>query len=307
LIRGRYADYKDTVILKVVDKIEHRAPYADSGGDLMIPVDYYHTVSANYSQGTDKRNIKYIWKVLPESDTGLEVIDSEKMETPVVLHYGSTTPRILILEAIEDSLRSTRDIKLIHTNETSISVVMPPRLMAENPENYVPPNSSIELVIKDLKRYNPSEVFWYQLSGEYVELLKTDRGAIIKTGNYVDDLVFAAFVKIEDLFTPPVIFKVYAGRSESIPPPVADAGVDQKVSPFSEVRLNGSKSSAFSSRNIKYIWKQVYGPSVKLKDDDTAFPTFIAPKLYGRLIFSLTVNDGFVNSRPDTVIIDVSN
>ncbi len=306
-IKGRDQNYEDSVLLRVVDRVEKIAPYADAEGDIKIPVNYAHNVSANYSQGTDRTNMKYLWITLPESNPLLTTGDCEKIETTVTLNQESVVPQILLLEVMENGLRSSRNIKLIYSNTETKSVITAPRFWPVQSVIYATANSKVELEIKNIENYNASEILWYQLSGNSAELRKTERGATVYTPQYVDDLVFAAFVRVDGLFSPPVLFRIISGRSTGMEPPVANAGSDQKVKTLSEVRLNGSKSTVSYPRKITYKWKQVYGNSVTLRDSDTAFPTFTAPRLLGKLIFLLTVSDGYVTSRPDTVIIDVSN
>ncbi len=306
-IKGRENDYEDTLLLKVVDKCEGVAPFADADGDIKIPAGYSHKVLGNYSQGRNRSNLKYLWLTLPESNPLLIVDDNEKMEATITLKEESAVPQILLLEVIENGLRSTRNIKLIYTNTESQSVIISPRFHAVQSEIFANVNSEVELTIKDIENYDPDDIFWYQLGGDYVEITKKGKSAIIYTSEYVDELVFAAFVRIDKLFSPPVFFKIISGKNLGMDPPVANAGSDQKVKALSEVRLNGSKSTVSYPRKIMYRWKQVYGPSVQLKNDDTAFPSFTAPRILGKLIFLLTVSDGYVTSRPDTVVIEVSN
>ncbi len=80
--------------------------------------------------------------------------------------------------------------------------------------------------------------------------------------------------------------------------PTADAGAHQNVFPDETVNLDGTASSdpiegdAISS----YTWQQVYGTPVTLDLSTPSAPSFKAPKHFGVLIFSLTVNDGVDNS-----------
>ncbi|MCX7942941.1 MAG: hypothetical protein N2746_00295 [Deltaproteobacteria bacterium] len=305
--KGKRHQYEDTIKLRIVDTVENYAPYSDADGDIKIPTNYSHKISAIYSQGSNRKDMKYIWTTIPEYNDYLKIENNQSMETYVLLTKESSIPQILLLEVIENGLRSSRNIKLIHTNKESKSVIIAPRFQPEEERILANVNSDVELKIRNIEKYDKSEVVWYQLSGGDVELRKTLRGAQIRTSEFVDELIFSAFVKVDDLFSPPVFFKIITGETEGISPPIANAGADQRVKPLSLVKLNGTKSSVSYPRKIKYKWKQVYGNSVELKDSETPFPYFTAPRLSGKLIFLLTVNDGYVTSRPDTVIIDVSN
>ncbi|MGC8927787.1 MAG: PKD domain-containing protein [Myxococcota bacterium] len=306
-IKGRQYTYEDTLTFRVVDRISHWAPLADAGGDVSLPPGYSHRVDAYYSQGKNRANMKYLWMTIPDSNPLLSISSKESFETTLVVNDIFDIPQIVLLEVIEDGLRSTRDIKLIHPNTESHSVVMAPRLEPEASEINAQTDSKVELRFKNVDKYKIAETYWFQLSGNRVELSNIYGGVEFITSDMVDNLTFAAFAKIDNLYTPPTFFKVRVGGSSGVALPVADAGADQKVKTLSEVRLNGSKSTVSYPRKITYRWRQVYGSTVSLKDADKPFPYFTAPRLIGKLVFQLTVNDGYITSQPDTVIIDVTN
>ncbi len=93
--------------------------------------------------------------------------------------------------------------------------------------------------------------------------------------------------------------------------PVANAGVDQTVS-STPVYLNGSESSDAGGDPITYAWtfSSIPAESTLINSDiinaDTASPSFI-PDVDGEYIISLIVNDGILDSEPDTVAINYTN
>ena len=98
--------------------------------------------------------------------------------------------------------------------------------------------------------------------------------------------------------------------SSSNTAPTADAGSDQTVASATSVTLDGTSSSDADSDALTYTWSQTSGTSVTLSSTTAAQPTFTAPTLAvgdadAVLVFSLTVNDGTVNSSADTVTITV--
>ena len=91
-------------------------------------------------------------------------------------------------------------------------------------------------------------------------------------------------------------------------PPVANAGVDQgPINTGTMVTLNGGASTDPDGNPLTYSWTQVSGPAATLSSATSANPTFVAPNVNGtqNLVFQLVVNDGTVNSPPDTVTIAV--
>ncbi|HEX5185884.1 MAG TPA: hypothetical protein VFV86_03250 [Nitrososphaeraceae archaeon] len=90
-------------------------------------------------------------------------------------------------------------------------------------------------------------------------------------------------------------------------PPTANAGSDQEVRSESFVSLNGLGSSDPDNDTLIYSWSQISGPNVTLSDSVSPIPTFTAPDVNSDtdLTFQLIVNDGTINSAPDTVVVKV--
>lgn len=89
--------------------------------------------------------------------------------------------------------------------------------------------------------------------------------------------------------------------------PVANAGSDQSVNEGVTVSLDGSRSSDGDLNNLIYTWTAP--EKVILSDTKSPKPSFTAPvvKKDSTLTFSLVVNDGFINSAPSTVKVNVLN
>lgn len=86
--------------------------------------------------------------------------------------------------------------------------------------------------------------------------------------------------------------------------PTANAGVDQDVNKGSVVQLNGSGSSDPNGDTLTYAWTQISGTAMTLSSTTAANPTFTASTV-GTFEFRLVVNDGYVSSTADTVVIRV--
>jgi hypothetical protein len=89
--------------------------------------------------------------------------------------------------------------------------------------------------------------------------------------------------------------------------PVADAGDDQSgLEANTLVTLDGSGSYDPDGDSIGYSWTQVAGPAVSLSDSSSVQPTF-TPTIRGIYVFELIVDDGSLNSPPDSVTVSVDN
>ena len=92
-------------------------------------------------------------------------------------------------------------------------------------------------------------------------------------------------------------------------PPVANAGPGQSVPAMSTVFLNGSGSSDVDGDALTYSWSLIghpMGSTATLSDSTVVNPTFVADQP-GTYVAQLIVNDGTVDSAPDTVTITTLN
>ncbi|MGE3473092.1 MAG: PKD domain-containing protein, partial [Vicinamibacterales bacterium] len=92
--------------------------------------------------------------------------------------------------------------------------------------------------------------------------------------------------------------------------PIADAGPDRTdAAPGATVVLDGSGSSDPDGQPLRYAWALISRPTgsaAALTDADTPSPSFVADAT-GTYVAQLVVNDGFVDSAPDTVSVSTRN
>jgi WD40 repeat protein len=87
--------------------------------------------------------------------------------------------------------------------------------------------------------------------------------------------------------------------------PYANAGFNQTIQAGTEVTLDGSWSVDIDGDQITYMWTVVSSPEPVVLSDATAeMPTF-TPNTAGDYVFELVVNDGVLDSAPDTTVVSV--
>ena len=92
-------------------------------------------------------------------------------------------------------------------------------------------------------------------------------------------------------------------------PPVANAGPDQTVALGATVQLNGSNSSDSDGDPLTFRWSLSSVPSGStaiINNPTTVNPTFVVDRP-GNYVAQLVVNDGFIDSAPDTTVISTGN
>jgi hypothetical protein len=92
-------------------------------------------------------------------------------------------------------------------------------------------------------------------------------------------------------------------------PPIANAGADQTVYVAQAVTLDGSGSTDPDGQSLRYSWSFVSRPagsSAALSSPSTVRPVF-TPDREGDYVVQLVVNDGIVDSAPDTVLVSTQN
>lgn len=92
-------------------------------------------------------------------------------------------------------------------------------------------------------------------------------------------------------------------------PPISNAGADQTVYVAQAVTLDGSGSTDPDGQSLRYTWSFVSRPagsSATLSSPSTVRPVF-TPDREGDYVVRLVVNDGIVDSAPDTVLISTRN
>ncbi len=122
--------------------------------------------------------------------------------------------------------------------------------------------------------------------------------------------VFANYPYIMTLAIPNVLQEAPSAVPNH--PPVANAGVDQTANENSTVLLYGLASDPDPNDfgKLKYLWKQISGPEVKLNNNTSPNPSFIAPAVSSdrEVRFSVTASDeNGATSQPAFVIVTIKN
>ncbi len=87
--------------------------------------------------------------------------------------------------------------------------------------------------------------------------------------------------------------------------PTVNAGPNQNVRPREVVRFAGSGTHP-TDKALTYLWRQVAGPAVKLREEEGPTPSFEAPEAPATLGFELRAHDGALLSAASRVEVNVT-
>jgi hypothetical protein len=146
---------------------------------------------------------------------------------------------------------------------------------------------------------------WRQVSGPAAGLTDADRAVAtvvpFAPGTYVFELqVMEGFA-----VSKPARVGFDADAQGTVRPvAVARAPALSRVS--ARTVLDGSASTAEPGKSLRYRWTQVIGPWVPLEAGDAPGRAQFVPRIAGKYVFELEVDDGAVLSAPAVVKVDVS-
>ncbi|HEY3158876.1 MAG TPA: tandem-95 repeat protein [Vicinamibacterales bacterium] len=220
--------------------------------------------------------------------------------------FGTDSFTFTVSDGRETSAPATVSISIIAVNDPPVAIVGPDQTVNEDQRVVLDGAGS------DVDN-DPLEPHWQQIAGPKVALDDVTDPAhpafiaprVPAAGT---TLTFQLTVTDRQLSSSPATVNIHVKNVNQRP--VAVSGADQQVKEDVLVTLDGTDSYDRDAEPLTYTWTQIIGPVVKLSNDADPQPSFTAP-LVGRMgdtvTFSLTVNDGIEDSRPDEVSVRIEN
>ena len=276
-------------------------PVAEAGTNQSHPVGTTVTLNGTASSDVDGDPLTYLWSLTskPTGSTATLSDPSAVQPTFIIDRPGNYTAQLIVNDGTVNSDPAT----------VTISTVNSKPIANPGPDQHGVVNATITLngsgssdVDGDPLIYQWSLVSKPANSTAALQASTnvTTSFVLDKAGTYTVQLI----VNDGTVDSDPVTVTITTLNSK----PIADAGPDQEDFTGQTVQLNGSGSSDVDGQALTYFWSFTARPensAAMLIGETLENPTF-APDLPGTYVVQLIVNDGQLDSDPDTVTITVS-
>ena len=278
------------------------APVANAGPDQSVALDALVTLDGSASSDVDGDPLTYFWTITekPAGSTAMLSDTAAVKPTFTADKPGTYVAHLFVNDGLADSGQDTVVISTINSVPTAEAGPGQSKFVGnivtlDGSGSHDPDGDSLTY-------------FWSFVSrpGESAAALSDPAAAkptfyVDKFGMYVVQLI----VNDGKVNSEPDTITVTTQNS----PPVANAGEDQTAYVTQTVTLDGSKSSDVDGDTLTYAWSfssRPAGSTAALSNPDAVKPSFTVDK-FGTYVVQLIVNDGTVNSAPDTVTITTQN
>jgi len=298
---GALSSAPDTVTISTVNS----APVAHAGEDVTGVVGALITLNGTASSDVDGDPLTYRWAFVSRPEGSVAALDDETDARPsfTIDRFGEYVVQLIVNDGTADSPADTVVVGTLNS----------PPVAHAGPDQQVIAGAIVELdggASSDVDGQTLTYAWSIISAPQGIIPVLSDSSAVRPT--FPADLpgVYVAQLVVNDgtADSTPDTVSITADPQQQNRPPTADAGPDQTVNPGSTVLLDGSASSDPDNDPLGYQWSlsRPDGSSATLSATNVASPNFVAD-VPGSYVAQLIVNDGTVNSDPDSVTISTSN
>lgn len=295
---GQLLSIADDVTISTVNT----KPIANAGSDQTVPVNGLAQLDGSASSDNDGDPLSYQWSIVSKpvgSNTSLSAVS---IANPT-LAIDKPGNYVLQLVVNDGDLSSSADQIIINTRNTIPVANAGLDRQIQLGQTVILDGSGSTDVDGDNLIYKWSLTTIPAGSTASLSDIAAVKPTILadKSGTYVAQLIVNDGTS--DSLADTVTFTTENNK------PIADAGADKSVPVPSKVALNGNASRDPDNNALTYLWSMVSKPQGSLASLDN--PTIAQPQIIidlpGRYVVQLVVNDGQINSDPDTLVISTEN
>jgi hypothetical protein len=305
---GRSSSAPDIILITTGNTMPVANPKASCAAlpnvDCSVPIATAVTVDGSASTDVDGDPLTYSWALLTRPAGSAAALSSV---TGVSTAFSTDTPGNFVVQLIVNdghvnSLAKTVTVTSTNVKPTAVATINPisiatlPRLVQLDGSGSIDPEGQGLTYLWSLIAKPP---------GSAAVLSSTTA----QKPTFTADLVgtYTAQLIVNDGFLPSTPVTVSASTVNQ--PPIANAGPDQTLVAGSTVQLTSAGSSDPEGAALGYFWSMLNKPAGSTADfnnANAANPTFPADRK-GTFVAQLIVNDGTLDSAPDTVQITATN
>ncbi len=283
--------------------IINRCPVAVAGENILVHVGDFARLDGSGSYDADGDSISYSWALAASPEGSITRLAGSDIYNPTLLpdRHGAYELRLSVSDGM---CRSRSDSVLVTTENRPPLAVAGESLLIEVGET---------VQLEASASYDPDNDTIVQY--EWTLAARPEGSAAELSDRFASDPVFQAdmagvyrlqlVVRDFEYASDPVELEVTTRNRR----PLADAGPDREVNEGDAVRLDASASHDPDADPLTYQWAIVNAPegsTAVLNDSTLPDPVFTADKA-GAYIIQLIVNDGELDSIPDTCAITIPN
>lgn len=282
-------------VLITVNQV-NKAPVANAGTDKAVPENKVFQLNGSLSSDPDNNPIIYLWTAPAGMTPASATSANPSFTAPDVVVSTAYTFSLVVNDG---SLNSSPDQVIITVSPNQVPVAN------AGADQTVYQGKSVSLNGSLSSDPNSDQLTYLWTAPAGITLSNANSAYPSFTSPLVSantDLTFRLTVNDGQVDSPEdlVVIRVMPNQ-----PPTANAGNDFSASENSSVTLNGTASSDPEGSSLTFQWTAPSG--ISLQNANTAQPQFTAPEVSQDTpyIFSLTVNDGTIDSQSDQVIVSV--
>ena len=293
---GTVASTPDTVTISTVNS----PPVANAGIDQSGTIGTTITLEGNSSSDVDGDTLTYQWAITSKPANSIATLSNPTAVNPTFIldKPGTYTAQLIVNDGTVSSYPDTVTISTLNSKPVADA--------GDDKHGGVGATVTLDGALSsdpdgDALTYQWSLTTKPATSTTTLQNPTTATPSFVldKPGTYTGQLI----VRDGQLASDPDTVTVTTSNSK----PVADAGPDQAGHTGTVVQLTGSGSLDVDNNPLTYFWSFTAKPqssAVTLSNDSVGNPTF-TPDLAGTYVVQLIVNDGTLDSDPDTVTITV--
>lgn len=286
---------------------DNTTPIADAGPDLNALTGTEVSLDGSASADTDGDTISFNWILVSLPDGSTATLDNMSAPMP------SLTPEVdgqyvLALIVNDGKVDSEPDTVIVTASTTNLA---PTADAGEDmPAALLGAPVSLNGTLSSDPNGDPLTYRWSlnaRPADSQAQLSDPTSATPTITLDVVGDYVIQLVVNDGTLDSDPVsiIITAVEGGNNA---PIANAGDDQTATIGQTVQLNGDQSSDPENSTLSFQWTLTSRPATSaavLSNPTTVNPTFVAD-VEGNYVAQLVVNDGTLDSQPDSVTISTS-